>query len=73
MMLARSSALTGKKVPGPTCRVRLGEADAGARQGLDQGRGEMEAGGGGGDRPFGAGEDRLVIGPVARVAAARSA
>ena len=46
------------------------QADAAPSECLDQRRGEMQPGGRRGNSALGAGEHRLIIGPVARVAAA---
>ena len=73
MMLARVVGLDRQKGAGADMQGQAREADAASRQCLDQRRGEMQAGGGRGDGTLGAGEDRLVIGAVARVAAARRA
>ena len=59
-----SSALTGRKVPAPTCRVSVSRPIPRAFERFEQPLGEMQRGGRRGDRAFLAREHRLIIGAI---------
>jgi hypothetical protein len=67
LVLAVSSALTGRNVPAPTCNVTKAGAMPRCIQARKQRVGEMQARRGGCHRAFLAGVDGLVILAVARV------
>jgi hypothetical protein len=72
LVVARVLDLDRQKGAGRDMQAQRRPPDAALGEGCEQGGGKMQSRGGCGDRTLGAGKDPLIIGPVARVAAARA-